>query len=135
MALGNAYFVNASPTEIRLTLNGGLQVKLDPISVNSAGNAVTGPAKKFAISANKGEDVFGGNGVSNEITVRTTQTGRTAVYTIESKVPTTLDLYFFMFEGSVVGEDQTGSSSGIKITPLLADAVLSLAATLSRDSG
>ena len=134
MALGTAYFVNGSPTEIKLTLNGGDQFKLAPMSVSSEGKAVSGPAKSFPISANKGEDTFGGNDAHNELTVRTEQRGTTFTYTIQSDVPTTLDLYFFMFEGTVVGEDQTGASNKIKVIPYNTDAVLSLAATVKRYS-
>ena len=133
MDLGKVYFVNASPTQLKLTLNGGPRKVIEPMSVNDNGTAVTGPAHKYNIGTNMAEDVFGANHNPNEITVRTELTGTTNIYTIRSTYPGTHDLYFFMFEGSVVGEDQDGESDDIKIEKYDKNTVLSLAKTLNRD--
>lgn len=115
--MGKAYFINGTPMKVRVTLNSGDQHKLDPISVNAAGNAVTGPAWAAAISAFPNTDVFAGgkDGNPNEVLYSSEQSGKTRRYTITSTGPITLDLYFFMFEDAIVGEDMTGSSAGITI--------------------
>lgn len=114
--MGKAYFINATPTKVRTHLNAGDQHKLDPLSVNAAGTAVTGTAWAAPIDANRGEDIFGGDGNNNEVLFSSEQSGKTRRYNITSTVSTTLDLYFFMFEDSIVGEDQTGASDKITIT-------------------
>ena len=113
--MAKAYFINGTPTNVKATLNGGDQHKLGPISVNAAGNAVTGTAWAATISAFSSPDGFAGDGKDNEVLFSSEQSGTTRRYKITSKVSTVLDLYFFMFEDSIVGEDQTGSSTGITI--------------------
>lgn len=114
--MAKAYFINATPTKVRAVLNAGDQHKLDPISVAAAGNAVTGTAWGATISAFPAPDVFAGDSKENEVLFSSEQSGSTRKYKITSKVSTVLDLYFFMFEDSIVGEDNTGSSAGITIT-------------------
>lgn len=114
--MAKAYFINATPTKVRIQLNVGDQQKLDPISVNAAFNAVTGTAWAANISAFVNQNVFGGDGKDNELLFSSEQSGTTRRYKITSKVPTILDLYFFMFEDSIVGEDNTGASGQITIT-------------------
>lgn len=114
--MAKAFFINATPTNVKNVLNGGDQHKLAPISFNAAGTAVTGPAWAAPISAFPSPDGFSGDGKSNEVLFSSEQSGTTRKYTITSTVPTVLDLYFFMFEDSIVGEDSTGASDKITIT-------------------
>jgi hypothetical protein len=114
--MAKAYFINATPTNVRNHLNAGDQHKLAPISVAAGGAAVTGTSWAATISAFPSGDVFGGEGKDNEVLFSSEQSGTTRRYKITSKVSTVLDLYFFMFEDSIVGEDQTGSSAAITIT-------------------
>jgi hypothetical protein len=116
--MAKAYFVNGTPTNVKVVLNSGDQHKLDPISVNAGATAVTGPTWAAAISAFPNKDVFSGgpDGKENEVLFSSEQSGITRRYKIVSKVSTVLDLYFFMFEDSIVGEDQTGASGQITIT-------------------
>jgi hypothetical protein len=116
--MAKAYFINATPTNVRTHLNAGDQHKLGPISVAAEGKAVTGTAWAAAISAFPNQDVFAGDGKDNEVLFSSEQSGTTRRYKITSKVSTVLDLYFFMFEDTIVGEDQTGSSSQITITKI-----------------
>ena len=116
--MAKAYLINATPTNVKAVLNGGDQQKLAPISVNAAGNAVTGTAWGAVIKAFPAPDVFSGDGKDNELLFSSEQSGTTRRYKISSKVPTVLDLYFFMFEDSIVGEDNTGSSAQITITKI-----------------
>jgi hypothetical protein len=113
--MATAYFVNGSPTDVKVTLNGGDQNKLDPISVSGDGKAVSGPAWGASIKAFPSSDVFGGDNSNNEVLFHSEQRQKTRRYRITSDVSTVLDLYFFMFEDSIVGEDQTGDSSKITI--------------------
>jgi hypothetical protein len=114
--MAKAYFINATPTNVKAVLNGGDQHKLAPISVAAGGAAVTGTAWAATISAFPSPDGFSGDGKDNEVLFSSEQSGTTRRYKITSKVPTVLDLYFFMFEDSIVGEDNTGSSAQITIT-------------------
>ena len=114
--MAKAYFINATPTNVKAVLNGGDQHKLAPISVAAGGAAVTGTAWGATISAFTSPDGFGGDGKDNELLFSSEQSGTTRRYKITSKVPTVLDLYFFMFEDSIVGEDNTGGSGQITIT-------------------
>jgi hypothetical protein len=116
--MAKAYFINGTPTNVKAVLNGGDQHKLGPISVNAAGNAVTGTAWGATISAFPSPDGFSGDGKDNELLYSSEQSGTTRRYKITSKVSTVLDLYFFMFEDSIVGEDNTGSSDKITITKI-----------------
>ncbi|MGD2114033.1 MAG: hypothetical protein PVG07_03210 [Acidobacteriota bacterium] len=113
--MAKAYFINSTPTNVKVVLNGGDQHKLDPISVSAQGTAVTGPAWAADIKAFPSPDVFSGDGKDNEVLFSSEQSGKTRRYSIESTVSVTLDLYFFMFEDTIIGEDQTGSSKDIKI--------------------
>ena len=114
--MAKAYFINATPTDVKNVLNVGDQHALAPISVNAAGTAVTGTSWGATISAFPNKNVFSGDGKENEVLFSSEQSGITRKYKITSKVSTVLDLYFFMFEDTIVGEDQTGSSAGITIT-------------------
>jgi hypothetical protein len=114
--MAKAYFINATPTNVRTHLNAGDQHKLAPISVAAGGAAVTGTAWAATISAFPAGDVFGAEGKDNEVLFSSEQSGTTRRYKITSRVSSVLDLYFFMFEDTIVGEDQTGSSAAITIT-------------------
>ena len=116
--MAKAYFVNGTPTNVKVVLNSGDQKPLDPISVNAGATAVTGPTWAAAISAFPNKNVFSGgpDGQKNELLFSSEQSGITRRYSIKSTVSTVLDLYFFMFEDTIVGEDQTGASAGITIT-------------------
>lgn len=117
--MGNAYFINATPTDVKMTLNGGDQHKLAPVSVGSDKDKVTGAAWAASIKSSKAADIFGASlqdTPDNEILFSSEQSGITRRYSISSTVSNVLDLYFFMFEDTIIGEDQTGSSKGIHIT-------------------
>jgi hypothetical protein len=119
--MATAYFVNGTPTTVKMVLNAGDQTKLAAISVAADKKSVTGPTWGAPIAASKGPDVFGsgsGETVVNELLFSSSQSGITRRYNVTSTFSNTLDLYFFMFEDSMVGEDQTGSSDKISITKL-----------------
>lgn len=117
--MGKAYFINATPTDVKMVLNGGDQHSLAPISVGAGDTSVTGTAWAAEIKANKAPDIFGASlqeSPDNEVLFNSQQSGITRKYTISSTVSNVLDLYFFMFEDTIIGEDQTGSSKGISIS-------------------
>ena len=114
--MAKAYFINATPTDVKNVLNVGAQNELKPISVGAGGTSVIGTAWGAAIAAFPNKNVFSGDGKDNEVLFSSEQSGSTRRYKITSKVSTVLDLYFFMFEDTIVGEDQTGSSKGITIS-------------------
>lgn len=117
--MGHAFFINATPTDVKMTLNGGDQHKLAPVAVGSDRDKVTGAAWGAVIKSSKAADIFGASlqdTPDNEILFSSEQSGITRRYCISSTVSNVLDLYFFMFEDTIIGEDQTGSSKGIHIT-------------------
>jgi hypothetical protein len=119
--MATAYFVNGTPTNVKVVLNAGDQNALAPISIASDKKSVTGPSWGAKIDASKGPDVFGsssGETIANELLYSSKQSGITRRYTVKSTVSNVLDLYFFLFEDILVGEDQTGSSKGIAIEKL-----------------
>jgi hypothetical protein len=119
--MATAYFINGTPTTVKITLNGGDQRSLLSISVAQDKKSVTGPAWGAVIAANKAPDIFGSDNagsVENEFLFSSSQSGITRRYRIVSTVSNVLDLYFFMFEDTIIGEDQTGSSKQITITKL-----------------
>ncbi|MEI2387734.1 hypothetical protein [Breoghania sp. JC706] len=118
--MGKAYFINATPTNVKIVLNGGDQHALAPISVSPTADSVTGTSWAADIKANKAPDIFGASqqaSPDNELLFNSEQSGITRRYTISSTVSNVLDLYFFMFEDTIIGEDSTGSSKGISISP------------------
>ncbi len=121
--MGTAYFVNATPTEVSIQLNGSEQHVLAAISVGDKDKSVTGPAWGAKIEAFKSKNVFGsgsGEPIVNEVLFNSPQSPITRRYHITSAVSNVLNLYFFLFEDTIIGEDQTGSSAGITIIKLSA---------------
>lgn len=125
--MATAYFINGTPTTVKILLNGGDQQNLDPISVDASGKAVKGPAWGASISAFTNPNVFGANGKQNQLVVRSEQSPGFNTYIIESSFASVLNLYFFIFEDTIVGEDQTGASGQIKITRISGETIESLA--------
>ena len=113
--MATAYFINSTPTDTKVQLNTGDLEKLAPMSVASDKQSISAPAWGAEISAFVAPGQFAGDGKENEVLYSSQQSGTTRRYKIKSTVSTTLDLYFFLFEDTIVGEDQTGSSSGIQI--------------------
>ncbi|MEM7586879.1 MAG: hypothetical protein AAF560_26045, partial [Acidobacteriota bacterium] len=111
--MATAYFINASPVKVTITLNGGRQHDLDAISVADDGKAIKGPAWGAAIEEFPAREVLGGGRRENEFTFRG-QIGTTK-YHIYSSVPIVRNLYFFMFEDRIVGEDDNGNTKDITI--------------------
>lgn len=116
--MAKAYFINATPTDTKVQLNTGDLNALSPITVATGGKSISAPAWAAEISAFPNANVFSGDDKPNEVLYSSKQSGKTRRYEISSTVSTVLDLYFFMFEDTIVGEDQTGSSKGITISKL-----------------
>ncbi|CAA0081668.1 Uncharacterised protein [BD1-7 clade bacterium] len=113
--MATAYFINATPTKTKVQLNTGNLNSLAPMSVDSSSEAVSAPAWGADIAAFVSPDTFAGDNKVNELLYSSQQSGKTRRYKITSSVSTTLDLYFFLFEDTIVAEDQTGSSASIHI--------------------
>lgn len=113
--MATAYFINATPTDVTVQLNAGDLHKMAPMTVSAGNTSISAPAWGATIQTFRAPDKFAGDNNENEFLFSSPQSGKTRRYTISSKVSTTLNLFFFMFEDSIVGEDQTGSSAGITI--------------------
>lgn len=116
--MATAYFINATPTDVTIQLNAGDLHKMTPMTVDPAGTSVSSPAWGATVGTFRAPDQFAGDNNDNELLFSSPQHGKTRRYSIKSTVSTVLNLFFFMFEDSIVGEDQTGSSAGIEITLL-----------------
>lgn len=129
--MANAYFLNAMPVSISLNLNVEQQNHLlDPYSVstssqnqrvesvNASGESIfTWASWKTAYQAYPNTSVLGNGGASNVLVVFPSGSNRFLAYEIVSKVNTTLDVYIFVLGDTLVGTDQTGSTTGITISP------------------
>jgi hypothetical protein len=118
--MASAYFINAGPTNLQVGLNAGPPNSLLPIVVGT--DVVSAPAWPASIESFAEPNVFSGKGNANEVLFITEQSPNTLRFIITSTVSTILDLYFFMSADSIVGWDQTGSTYGIVINNMSAEA-------------
>jgi hypothetical protein len=115
--MASAYFGNSVNDQISVNLNNQRTAKeLDPRALDTEKEVYTLPYASYEISANKGKGVFGGRGTVNKVEIQFEGLADPATYTvaIDSTV-TGQDLYFYVFENTLVGQDQAGRSSGITI--------------------
>jgi hypothetical protein len=116
--MATAYFGNTVNDTISVNLNNELSGRvLNPRALDNTKTNYNLPLTSYAIQANKDKAKFGGSpGNVNKITVQFTSLADDAKYTIEVDGSMTgQDLYFYVFENTLVGQDQAGRSSGITI--------------------
>ena len=116
-----AYFSNAVKDQISVNVNYALQnIELDPrpgLGPGAAGT-ITMSVASYDIKANKDKGVIG-SGSTNRVTI---------IFGDINPDPNLFDvtltnlagqnLYFYVFENTLVGQDEIGSSLGIKIEML-----------------
>jgi hypothetical protein len=116
--MAKAVFLNASPYTIAVNLNESLSnSNIDPMSDPTSADppTLTVYGAPYVIAGQSSPDVFGGNGVDNQLIVFAPDRGPTELWHLKSTVSTALDLYFYMFDDQLFGVDQTGSSANIAI--------------------
>jgi hypothetical protein len=117
---GTAYFGNTVNDTIFVVLNNELGgSKLNPRVLDDTRTTIKSPAASYPIGPNKDKGKFGGRGITNRVRVTFSSLADDALYDIKvTDAPTNSDLYFYIFENSLVGQDQQGRSGGIVITPV-----------------
>lgn len=115
-----AYFGNGVNDTISVNLNNALGAStLTARALATPATTVNLPVAAFPIKANKDKGTFGGSGTVNSVTIQFTSLADPAQYKIQvDGTVTGQDLYFYVFENTIVGQDQAGRSSGVTITPV-----------------
>lgn len=128
--MANAYFVNATPFTVSLNLNVEQQnhplvpyeIQAAATSFGEEGAVEAGDASlqlatwPTAYQAFPSPGVLGSNGASNVLVVFPMGSSKYQAYEIFSTVSTVLDVFIYVLGDTLVGSDQTGSTSGITIS-------------------
>lgn len=115
-----AYFANAVNDNISVNLNNALLgTPLDPRqSLNSGGvQPLSMQVASFDIKANKDKAKFGLNSI-NRVTIQFTIQEDPNQFDVTVSNLTGQNLYFYVFQNTMVGQNEQGSSVGIKIEML-----------------
>jgi hypothetical protein len=121
--MGNkVYFANCVKDIISVTLNNSIRTrKLKKRtawnSEETAGN-VNLPATWYEIRANKDKDIFGtGQNVINSVQINfKVLQSHSDFYKIETTNLSGQNLYFYIYQDTIIGQNETGSTEGIKIS-------------------
>ena len=121
--MSNVYFGNSVDDTVSVNVNNGIQnFVLTPRSTTDASGVVTAincTAKQIPSGPNKGKDVFGtggGNANDNKIQIQFTNLqADPQTYTVTTDNLSGRDLYDYIFDGSLQGQDSTGRSVGFNI--------------------
>ena len=115
--MATAYFGNSVNDTISVNINNELSARvLNPRALDTTKTNYILPLTSCPIQANKDKGKLGGSGTTNKATVTFTSLADDAKYTVElDGTVTGQDLYFYVFENTLVGQDQAGRSSGITI--------------------
>jgi hypothetical protein len=120
----NVYFGNSVADTVSVNVNDALQnLVLDPRATTKTDDKVTAincTAVQCPTGPNKDKGKFGTGGDQvNKITIQfeNLQSGN-QTYDVETKNLSGRDLYIYVFDGTLVGQDETGRNLGITITPV-----------------
>jgi hypothetical protein len=114
-----AYFVNAVKDQISVNLNNALQnTALSPRpGLDGDVQSITMAVAPFEIKPNKEKSVFG-LGSINRVVIQFASIDPSNRFDITVSSLSGQNLYFYVFENTMVGQDEQGSSFGIKIEML-----------------
>ena len=115
------YFGNSVADTVSVNINDSLQnLVLTPRSTTEAGDVVTiinCPATQAPTGPNPDKGKFATGGGSNKVQVQFSELqSKPQTYTVTATDLAGRDLYFYVFNGTLVGQDQTGYPNGIVIT-------------------
>ncbi|MCF2870407.1 hypothetical protein L0664_04950 [Octadecabacter sp. G9-8] len=119
--MSNVYFGNCVFDDVLVNINSSLEpVRVHPRSVVNGpdGAVITIPASMVPSSANRTKGTFGtGGGTQNTNRVQLTFASgdEPQAYDVTTTDQQGLDLYFYIFDGALVGQNQQGLSTGIQI--------------------
>ena len=120
--MASAIFVNATRDQLAINLNTELENQLlEKVPVFNSGDDPADVVVEFygcclPISAYPNKGVFGGNSASNVVVVFYETASEPHLFQIESSVPVTLDLYFYVMGDTLACCDQTGVSDNITVS-------------------
>lgn len=116
--MAKVYFGNCVNDQISVNLNYALSPKvLEKRNVENDGTeTIRVPAVSLEIKANKDKGIFGNSATNNvQIIFATVLAGANLFDVSITNLLHGDDLYFYVFENTLVGQNQVGSSQGIVI--------------------
>lgn len=116
-----AFFSNAVKDQISVNINYALQgVELDPRPGlgPDAAKTITMSVASFNIKANKDKGVFGSSDTNRVTVIFGSLNPDPNQFDVTVTNLTGQNLYFYVFENTLVGQNEIGSSLGIKIEML-----------------
>lgn len=121
--MANVYFGNSIDDTVSVNINNGIQnFVLAPRTTTVADGVVTAincTAKQIPSGPNKSKDVFGtggGNSNANKVQIQfTSLEADPQTYSVTTENLSGRDLYIYIFDGSLNGQDSTGRSVGITV--------------------
>ena len=132
--MATAYFGNSVNDTISVNLNNELAGRvLNARALDGTKTNFLLPLTSYPIKANQDKGVLGGAGALNKVAIQFTGLADEARYSIQlDNTVTGQDLYFYIFENTLVGQDQAGRSSGITIKDITPPAAKSAAKSKSK---
>ena len=120
----NVYFGNTVASQVSVNVNNALNnLALEPRATTVTDGKVTAincPAVQTPTASMKQPGVFGtggGNSNVNELLIRLGLEADPQAYSVETDGLAGRDLYIYIFDGALEGQDAVGSKIGITITP------------------
>ena len=119
--MAKVYFGNSVNDTISVNLNQSIDAKiLEPrmlLTSKEGQESISVPAISFNIKSSPGKGTFGSNG-ANTVQINFYELeADDQIYEIKTEDVSGRDLYFYVFDGSLVGQDNTGRCKGIQIKP------------------
>lgn len=121
----NVYFGNTAACNLSVNVNNAMDnLNLTPRATTEASGKVTSincPSVQCPTASMKGPGVFGtggGNSNVNRVVVRLEIEADPQAYDVETENLAGRDLYIYVFDGALQGQDAVGSQLNIKVTPV-----------------
>ncbi|HEX8282671.1 MAG TPA: hypothetical protein VF588_04925 [Pyrinomonadaceae bacterium] len=133
---GTAYFANGVNDIISVNLNNALSAtQLAARALATPATTVNLPVAAFPIKANKDKGVFGGKGNTNLVIINFTNIADPMQFKIAIDGSVTgQDLYFYIFDNTLVGQNAQGTATGITITVVPAPTLMASAAKSTKST-
>jgi hypothetical protein len=133
---GTAYFANGVNDIISVNLNNALAAtQLAARALATPATTVNLPVAAFPIKANKDKGVFGGKGNTNLVIINFTNIADPTQFKISIDGSVTgQDLYFYIFDNTLIGQNAQGTATGITITAVPAPTPMMAKSTKSTKS-